>query len=123
MNGYQRIQAALRGEQPDHPPVMLHHFMHAAREAICLVLALHFSPWPVTAQPELKNIIVKFFHCGWIGVDLFFVLSGFLITGILIDAKQDVEGAHHYFRNFYARRTLRIFPAYYALLLMLFVVV
>src|ERR1017187_3879857 len=33
MNGYQRIQAALRGEQPDHPPVMLHHFMHAAREA------------------------------------------------------------------------------------------
>jgi uroporphyrinogen decarboxylase len=33
MNGYQRIQAALRGERPDRPPVMLHHFMHAAREA------------------------------------------------------------------------------------------
>src|ERR1017187_1538854 len=33
MNGYQRIQAALRGEPPDHPPVMLHHFMQAAREA------------------------------------------------------------------------------------------
>jgi peptidoglycan/LPS O-acetylase OafA/YrhL len=53
------------------------------------------------------------------GVDLFFVLSGFLITGILFDAK----GESQFFRHFYTRRVLRILPLYYASLVMFLLVI
>jgi len=85
--------------------------------AVLLVMQLHF--WGVAfgfagRSPTLAidRWAARVFGVGWSGVDLFFVLSGFLITGILYDAKR----SNAYFRNFYARRFLRIFPLYYGFL-------
>lgn len=81
--------------------------------AILAVLLLHFTVYggPPPAG-GIDGLFYRAAQAGWIGVDLFFVLSGFLITGILYDAK----GSATYFRSFYARRVLRIFPLYYGAL-------
>jgi peptidoglycan/LPS O-acetylase OafA/YrhL len=86
-----------------------------------LVLFCHlhnpFAPWDSLAPVE--KFVFSVTKSGTWGLDSFFVLSGFLITGILYDTK----GRGHYFRNFYMRRLLRVFPLYYgALFLFLFVV-
>ena len=78
--------------------------------AILLVMLVHFVIFE--PRPGVENLITHLTKGGWTGVDLFFVLSGFLITGILLDAK----GSPTYFRAFYGRRVLRIFPLYYAYL-------
>jgi peptidoglycan/LPS O-acetylase OafA/YrhL len=87
--------------------------------AIGMVLLVHVL-W---ANPQTGQYFIDFVSkvrtAGWLGVDLFFALSGFLITGILFDTLQ----SDHYFKNFYARRILRIFPLYYGVILILFVVV
>jgi peptidoglycan/LPS O-acetylase OafA/YrhL len=83
--------------------------------AVTLLVLSHFmisKSWETTAT-------WKVLHGGWLGVDLFFVLSGFLITGILIDTKQSST----YFGSFFKRRLLRIFPLYYACLIITLLVV
>jgi peptidoglycan/LPS O-acetylase OafA/YrhL len=86
--------------------------------AIGLVLLVHLLWANTQTGQHLMDFIGKVRTAGWVGVDLFFALSGFLITGILFDTLQ----SDHYFKNFYARRILRIFPLYYGVLLILFAV-
>jgi peptidoglycan/LPS O-acetylase OafA/YrhL len=85
--------------------------------AVLCVMVYHFNNGPSDVG-AVGNVLSKLFRLGGSGVDLFFVLSGFLITGILFDAKQEP----YYFRNFYIRRTLRIFPLYYGVLAVCFLI-
>jgi len=67
------------------------------------------------------SVHTDYVYIGWVGVQLFFVLSGFLITDILLRMK-DTLRAGGYFKKFYGRRFLRIFPLYYFYLLIMFIV-
>jgi peptidoglycan/LPS O-acetylase OafA/YrhL len=71
--------------------------------AILLVFFFHYLP------RNSHNPLSWLASLGWSGVDLFFVLSGFLITGILYDTRK----ATNFFKVFYARRALRLFPLYF----------
>ncbi len=80
--------------------------------AVLMVLLFHFVGQMLPTN-WVERAIVSVTKYGELGVGLFFVLSGFLITGILYDARNDPHDPH-YFRNFYMRRLLRIFPLYTA---------
>ena len=88
--------------------------LDAVRGLAILVVMMHniSLKYPLLHSQQL-------FNNGWMGVDLFFVLSGFLITGILVDTNR----SDSYFKNFYVRRCLRIWPLYYSLLFFMFVIV
>jgi peptidoglycan/LPS O-acetylase OafA/YrhL len=78
--------------------------------AILLVVSVHYLYDPDANLPLGLHFLQNFFVLGWTGVDLFFVLSGFLIGGILLD----VRSSPNYFKTFYIRRFFRIVPLYYA---------
>jgi peptidoglycan/LPS O-acetylase OafA/YrhL len=87
--------------------------------AIGLVLVWHYLGFPL--DPEIApgaSFLRQSLSLAWSGVDLFFVLSGFLIGGILLDNRE----APRYFQAFYARRACRIFPLYFGWLLVSMVV-
>src|SRR5215510_2969307 len=75
----------------------------------------------------LAILLVVFYHnfdfisysvFGWIGVDLFFVLSGYLITTILLNSLKHPG----YLQNFFSKRVLRIFPLYYSCLIIFLII-
>jgi len=86
--------------------------------AILLVLLMHcLYIAPLVGVDVGAHPYARIAMLGWSGVDVFFVLSGFLITGILVRGKGQPAGP--YFRNFYMRRSLRIFPLYYLVICLL----
>ena len=80
--------------------------------AILLVLLCHAVFFELHSSSKFLSPLLTIGKLTWSGVDLFFVLSGFLIGGILLDAKD----SPHYFKTFYARRAYRILPLYAVLL-------
>jgi peptidoglycan/LPS O-acetylase OafA/YrhL len=85
--------------------------------AILLVLLHGFDVVLAASGPE--RAVDHLLDVGWSGVQLFFVLSGFLITGILLDTRESPD----YYRSFFVRRVLRIFPLYYGVLFVAFAIV
>lgn len=82
------------------------------------VIIEHWS----SGLPTLIRDIVKTLDLSRLGVECFFVLSGFLITLILLESKEATVSVRTALGHFYIRRVLRIFPAYYLTLLVLYVV-
>ena len=111
-------ELATRVTDSPRPPKLGHVVQLDGLRGLAIVLVMLFHMNMVPPVGRLALSWAAFCRSGNLGVDVFFVLSGFLITGILLDAVH----RPHYFRNFYARRVLRIFPLYYAVLFFAFLV-
>src|SRR5438876_4889931 len=83
--------------------------------AVLLVLGHHMPACPRDLNYPLALFTEQWKQCGWAGVDLFFVLSGFLVSGLLFREYQKYGTIK--LPRFLARRGLKIYPAFYVLLL------
>ena len=86
--------------------------------ALILVFLFHLFSFELQNANAFEQVFMSLMRIGWCGVDIFFVLSGFLITRILLTAK----GEGSYYIKFYTRRILRIFPIYYSFLVIYLVI-
>ncbi len=91
--------------------------LDGVRGVAILLVVMHNMSLLTQPQDLAGHAVAFWFDRGWTGVQLFFVLSGFLITSILLDTRNNAD----YFKSFFMRRVLRIFPLYYATLLLMFV--
>ncbi|HNJ13866.1 MAG TPA: acyltransferase, partial [Anaerolineales bacterium] len=88
--------------------------------AIFVVVAFHLlKRADYFTNNEILHFISRLSSIGWVGVDIFFVLSGFLITSILLKTKAE----KNYFKNFYIRRALRIFPLYFVFIAIILILI
>ncbi|HKO51792.1 MAG TPA: acyltransferase [Polyangiaceae bacterium] len=113
-----RSELATSGIEPPRQPRLRHVDQLDGLRGLAIVFVMLFHMNAVPPVGRAARLWSWLCGNGGLGVDIFFVLSGFLITGILLDALQ----RPHYFRNFYARRVLRIFPLYYAVLIFAFLI-
>lgn len=82
--------------------------------AILLVLGRHIDSCPIEQPYPLYVAMRLWQRCGWIGVDLFFVLSGFLVSGLLF--REYKQHGNIRLSRFFVRRGLKIYPAFYLFL-------
>lgn len=116
--GPEQVSVASAGARPaEESPILVSGripVLDGLRGLAILSVLLWHSVFQLEWHGRIMSALPMFGRLSWSGVDLFFVLSGFLIGGILLDVKESPR----YFRTFYARRAYRILPIYAVVLVL-----
>jgi peptidoglycan/LPS O-acetylase OafA/YrhL len=112
--GLQNVEAASERDTtgPSAPVPIAGHIdeLDGIRGVAAIMMVFHHisQSFPEKTSSQALNLWLAVTHAGWLGVDIFFALSGFLITRVLLGTRE----RPHYYKNFYARRLLRLAPPY-----------